>query len=154
MILGDVAGELCKAIFPIPEEYYTGNPDSPTAICTLSSIDLLRQIANSEVLSQVLVAGRLFSENKGIDSLIRYVNSHKKLKIILVCGKEVSGHRAGHSLVKLHKYGIDQNHRIINSSSPEPFLTVTRSEVAYFQNNVVLVDQIGQTDLGLIKKFV
>lgn len=154
MILGDVAGQLCKAIFPIPEEYYTGNPDSPTAICTLSSIDLLRQIANSKVLNQVSVAGRLFSENKGIDSLIRYANSHKRLHTIILCGKEVSGHRAGHSLVKLHKNGIDQNHRIIGSASPEPFLTVTTSEVVHFQNNIVLVDQIGQTNLGLIKKFV
>lgn len=153
-ILGDAIGDLCKAIFPIPEESYAGNPDSPTAICTLSSIDLLRQIANSEVLGRISVAGRLFSENKGIDSLLRHVNSHRKLKTIIVCGKEVPGHKAGHSLIELHKNGTDENNRIVNSTSPEPFLTVKKSEIAYFQNEIALVNQIGQTDLNFIKKFV
>lgn len=158
--LGDLIGELCKAAFPIPEESYAGNPDSAVAICTLSSIGLLRQIANSpEILDRVAVAGRLFSENKGIDSLVRHVNSHKKIRTIIVCGKEVPGHRAGHSLMALHKNGIGDGHnnnnkRIIGSSSPEPYLTVTKHEVAYFQNEVALVDRIGSTDLGLIKKLV
>jgi len=31
-ILGEVIGELCKTILPIPEESYSGNPDSSIAI--------------------------------------------------------------------------------------------------------------------------
>jgi len=34
------------------------------------------------------------SENKGIDSIIEYVNKNQKIKTIIVCGKEVSGHKA------------------------------------------------------------
>ena len=45
--IGEAIGELCKVILPINEEFYLGNPDSKTAICTLSSIDLLKNIANS-----------------------------------------------------------------------------------------------------------
>ena len=47
--LGEKIGELCKIILPIPEEYYHGNPNSSIAVCTLSSIDLLKKFANSEI---------------------------------------------------------------------------------------------------------
>ncbi len=148
--LGEAIGELCKIILPIPEEYYSGNPDSSIAVCTLSSIDLLKKLANSEILSHVSIAGRLLSENKGIDSIIKYVNKNQKINIIIVCGKEVWGHKAGHSLFQLHKNGVDKNNRIINSTSPDPYLTVSKSQIQYFQNNITLVNLIAETDFATI----
>ncbi|MFB5622766.1 MAG: tetrahydromethanopterin S-methyltransferase subunit A [Nitrosarchaeum sp.] len=152
--LGNVIGELCKIILPIPEESYLGNPNSSIAICTLSSLDLLKKIANSEILNHISIVGRLFSENKGIDSIIKYVNQNKKIKTIIVCGKEVSGHKSGHSLFELHKNGIDDSGRIINSISPDPFLTVSKFEIDYFQNKINLVNMIDETNLDIIKKSV
>ena len=134
--IGEAIGDLCKIILPINEEYYLGNPNSSIAICTLSSIDLLKDFANSKILNQISIVGRLLSENKGIDSIIKYVNKHPQIKTIIVCGKEVWGHKSGHSLFELHKNGIDQNNRIINSSSPDPYLTVSELEIKYFQNNM------------------
>ena len=148
--LGEAIGELCKIILPIPEEYYSGNPDSSIAVCTLSSIDLLKKLANSEILSHVSIAGRLLSENKGIDSIIKYINKNQKINIIIVCGKEVWGHKAGHSLFQLHKNGVDKNNRIINSTSPDPYLTVSKSQIQYFQNNITLVNLIAETDFATI----
>ena len=148
--LGEAIGELCKIILPIPEEYYSGNPDSSIAVCTLSSIDLLKKLANSEILSHVSIAGRLLSENKGIDSIIKYVNKNQKINIIIVCGKEVWGHKAGHSLFQLHKNGVDKNNRIINSTSPDPYLTVSKSQIQYFQNNITLVNLIAEIDFTTI----
>jgi len=148
--LGEAIGELCKIILPIPEEYYSGNPNSSIAVCTLSSIDLLKKLANSEILSHVSIAGRLLSENKGIDSIIKYVNKYQKINIIIVCGKEVWGHKAGHSLFQLHKNGVDKNNRIINSTSPDPYLTVSKSQIQYFQNNITLVNLIAETDFATI----
>jgi len=152
--LENVIGELCKVILPIPEESYLGNTDSSIAICTLSSIDLLKKISNSEILNHISIAGRLLSENKGIDYIIKYVNQNKKIKTIIVCGKEVWGHKAGHSLFELHKNGIDAYGRIINSTSPNPFLTVNKSEISYFQNKIYLVNMINETNFDIIKKFV
>ena len=149
-VIGEAIGELCKAILPINEEFYPGNLKSPVAICTLSSIDLLKNFANSEILNKISIVGRLLSENKGIDSIIKYVNQNPQVKTIIVCGKEVWGHRSGHSLFELHKNGIDKNNRIINSTSPDPYLTVTESEIKYFQENVMLVNMINQTDFKLI----
>ncbi len=148
--LGEAIGELCKIILPIPEEYYSGNPDSSIAVCTLSSIDLLKKLANSEILNYLSIAGRLLSENKGIDSIIKYVNKNQKINIIIVCGKEVCGHKAGHSLFQLHKNGVDKNNRIINSTSPDPYLTVSKSQIQYFQNNITLVNLITETDFATI----
>jgi len=150
--LENMIGVLCKVILPIPEESYQGNPDSTIAVCTLSSLDLLKKIANSDILQHISIVGRLLSENKGIDLIIRHVNQNKKIKTIMVCGKEVWGHKAGHSLFKLYKNGIDNNRRIINSNSPDPFLTVTKSQINYFQNEITLVNMINETNFSKIKQ--
>jgi len=150
--LGNMVGELCKVILPIPEEFYEGNPDSTVAVCTLSSLNLLRKMANSDILQHVSIVGRLLSENKGIDAIIRHVNQNKKIKTIIVCGKEVWGHKAGHSLFKLYKNGIDNNGRIIGSTSPDPFLTVTKSQINYFRNEINLVNMINETNFNKIKQ--
>lgn len=64
--LGETIGELCKIILPIPDESYRGNSNSSIAVCTLSSIDLLKNFANSQILNHISIAGRLLSENKGM----------------------------------------------------------------------------------------
>ena len=150
--IGEAIGKLCKVILPINEEFYLGNIDSEIAVCTLSSIDLLKIIANSEIINKISIAGRLLSENKGIDSIIKYVNKHPKVNTIIVCGKEVWGHKSGHSLFQLHKNGTDQHNKIINSTSPDPFLTVSKLEIKYFQDNVRLINLINVTEFELILK--
>ena len=148
--LSDAIGKICDALLPIPEEFYVGNTNSPICICTLSSIKLLKEIKNSKIFENVAIAGRLFTENKGIDSMIKHVNENKKIKTIIVCGKEVWGHKSGHSLFQLHKFGVDKNNRIVNSTSPEPFLTVSESEIKYFQKEIILVNLINETNIESI----
>ena len=150
--LGNMIGELCKVILPIPEESYQGNSDSAIAVCTLSSLDLLKKMANSEILQHISIVGRLLSENKGIDTIILHVNQNKKIKTIIVCGKEVWGHKAGHSLFQLYKNDIDNDGRIIGSTSPDPFLTVTKSQINYFRNEINLVNMINEINFNKIKQ--
>lgn len=150
--ISEAIGELCKVILPVNEEFYLGDFDSTIAICTLSSMDLLKNIANSKILNKISIVGRLLSENKGIDSIIKYVNKNPQVDTIIVCGKDVWGHKSGHSLFQVHKNGIDQNNRIINSTSPDPFLTVSKSEIKYFQDNVKLVDLINVTEFEIFLK--
>ncbi len=148
--LSDTIGKLCEVLLPIPEEFYIGNTNSSICVCTLSSIKLLKELKNSKTIENVAIAGRLFTENKGIDSIIKYVNQNKKIKTIIVCGKEVWGHKSGHSLFQLHQYGVDKNNKIINSTSPEPILTVSNSQIQYFQNEITLVNLINETNIQLI----
>ena len=78
--LGEAIGELCKIVLPIPEESYFGNANSSVAVCTLSSINLLKKFAKSDTLNNISIVGRLLSENKGIDSIVEYVNKNPKIK--------------------------------------------------------------------------
>ena len=55
-ILGDIIGDFCKVILPITEEYYLGNFNSSTTVCTLSSINLLKKFANSKFLDHISIA--------------------------------------------------------------------------------------------------
>lgn len=150
MNFGEFAGEVCKKIFPIPEEKFVGNNSSKIAICTLSSIDLLNDISQSDVMKKITIVGRLLSENKGIDEMVRFVNQHPELDTIIVCGKEVTGHKTGHALFCLHRFGTDENNRIINSVSPDPVLMASKKEIKQFQNQVKLIDKIGETYLPSI----
>jgi len=153
-LIGNIFGEVCKTIFPIPEEIYFGNSKSSISICTLSSIHLLKDISNSELMNNIALVGRLLSENKGIDSIIHYVNSNPTVKTIILCGKEVLGHKPGYSLLALCKNGIDSTGRIINSSSPDPVLNVSLNEVKKFRSKVRIINKIGVTDLREIINLV
>ncbi len=153
-LIGNIFGEVCRTLFPIPEEIYFGNSKSSVSICVLSSIPLLKEIANSELMNTISLVGRLFSENKGIDSIIRYVNSNPNVQTIIICGKEVWGHKSGYSLLALYKNGIDNNGKIINSTSPDPYLTVTQKEVKKFQSKVTIINKIGITNFEKICKLV
>ncbi len=64
--------------------------------------------------------------------------------------KKFGGHKAAHSLFQLHKNGVDKNNRIINSTSPDPYLTVSKSHIQYFQNNLTLVNLINETNFKII----
>lgn len=146
-LIEEIAGELCKIILPIEETVYFGNPNSHIAICTLSSMALLKEIKNSPLMDKISIAGRLLSENKGIDSLVRHVISNNITTVIL-CGKDTIGHRSGHSLLCLFDNGTDRNYRITGSQSPDPIVTLSQKEISRFQNQVNIINQIGNVNIS------
>src|SRR5207302_341594 len=93
--LENVAGRLCEVLIPIKHEYYIGEGKS-VAICTLSSMALLQAIAKTDdIMSRILIVGRLLSENKGLDTLVRFTLKQSALLYLVVCGKDVRGHQSG-----------------------------------------------------------
>ena len=153
-LIDNIAGELCKILLPIEEEIFYGNSKSNVAICTLSSINLLKEVANTSILKEIAIAGRLLSENKGIDSLIKSTISNEKINTIILCGKDTLGHKPGNSLLCLYKHGMDGNHRIIGSQSPHPILTVTKDEISKFQRQVKIVNKIDETSISKLKSII
>jgi tetrahydromethanopterin S-methyltransferase subunit A len=149
--LEEGAGKMCKALVPIKHEYYLGSGKA-VAICTLSSIDLLEMISRSYLMNKVLIAGRLLSENKGIDAMIAFTIKHPELRRILICGKEVKGHRAGQALLALASNGMDLSGRIIGAASPNPIVTLSALEVDTFRRQVQTIDLIGTVDIGRIAR--
>ena len=142
----DVAGKVCEAVLPIKHEYYIGR-GKDLAICTLSSVDLLEEISKSDIMSKLAIAGRLLSENRGIDAMIRFTLEHPDLRLIIVCGKEVKGHRAGQALLALARNGIDTDGRIIGAQGPYPILKSPAGDVRDFRRRVEIIDMIGAVDI-------
>jgi len=150
-LIEELAGELCKVLLPIEDKIYFGNLKSTVAVCTLSSMKLLDEVVNSSLISKINVAGRLLSENKGIDMLVRHVISNSEISVIILCGKDTMGHKPGHSLLCLHQNGIDKDGSIIGSQSPDPILSLTNNEVIKFQNQVKIINKIGETDISKLR---
>lgn len=147
--LDNAAGRLCKVLLPIRHEYYLG-AGKAVAICTLSSIDLLQTIGESDLINRILIAGRLLSENKGIDAIIDFTVKHPNLKRMIVCGKEVRGHRAGQALLALASNSMDSSGRIIGAVGPNAIVTLPQQDVDIFRHQVKINDMIGTVDIGKI----
>lgn len=153
--LENAAGKLCEILIPIRHGYYIG-AGSNIAICTLSSIDLLHTIADSpDIMDRIIIAGRLLSENKGLDKLISFTLKHPTLRHIVVCGREVRGHKTGQALICVHRNGVRKNDGwIIGAIGPNPFLSCSEADVELFRRQIMIYDLIGNYDLKTIKNMV
>lgn len=152
--LENAAGKLCKVLIPIKPEYHMGEGNS-VAICTLSSIHLLHAIANSDdIMNRILIVGRLFSENKGLDKLINFTVKHQALHHIIVCGKEVRGHKTGQALISVHRNGATKEGRIIGAIGPHPFLTCSQTDIELFRRQTKIYDLMDNEDLNTINYIV
>jgi tetrahydromethanopterin S-methyltransferase subunit A len=152
--INNILGICCYHLLPINQEFYIGR-GTIIGICTLSSLDLLKKITcNQEIMDNISIVGRLLSENKGIDRIIKFTNNNKSLKHLLLCGEEVKGHLAGQTLIALKKNGTDQNKKVINAPSPYPFLASTTEEIEYFVNHINIINNIGLEEIDQIKDIV
>lgn len=148
----DIAGKICEILIPINLSIIYGNGER-ISICTLSDLSLLKKLStNFEVLSKIKILGRLLSENKGIDSIVKFAIHNPSLRYIIICGKDTKGHYPGQSLKSLSKYGVDNNNRIIDSISPHPVLLSSISEIKRFREQVTLIDMIGENNTDIILK--
>lgn len=101
--INKLLGICCYHLLPIKQEYHIGK-GKVIGICTLSSLDLLKEIKNDqEIMDKISIVGRLLSENKGIDEIIKFTTNNKSLKYLLLCGEEVKGHLPGQTLIALKK---------------------------------------------------
>jgi tetrahydromethanopterin S-methyltransferase subunit A len=154
--LENMAGKICETLIPIKHEYYIGRRGKKIAICTLSSIQLLEDIyKSSEIMDKILIVGRLLSENKGIDAIIKFALTHPELHYIIVCGKEVRGHQAGQALLSLYENGINNisSRIIIGARGPYPVLTSSWEDVIAFRKQInKIYNLIDIGDIEQIKK--
>jgi len=150
----DAAGAVCKMVFPIKTDIFEGR-GTEISICTLSSNDLLVKISASfDLMNNVVVVGRLFSENKGIDNLIKYCTRHAAMKYLILCGCDSKGHLPGNALVNLFNHGVDENGKIIHALSKRPFLTCLKDDINKFKNQVTLIDMRNCCDIDKISQTV
>ncbi len=154
-LLVNAAGKLCNSLIPIRHDYYIGNGKS-IAVCTLASTDLLEEISKSpDIMNRILIVGRLLSENKGIDTIIRFVLLHPKLNFMIICGKDVKGHKAGQALLSLYKNGIDEGGKITGAKGPRPLLRSSEKDIQAFRKQINKIYDLTEIDdIEKIKKLV
>ena len=101
--------------------------------------------------SDVAIFGPLKTENIGIEKIVANVISNPNIRYLLLCGDDIRGHRSGSSLVALHKYGIDEQHKIINASGAIPYIENLKPEaIERFRAQVEIIDFIGEKDKNKI----
>ncbi|MEM0467528.1 MAG: hypothetical protein QXX20_08080 [Candidatus Thermoplasmatota archaeon] len=99
----------------------------------------------------VAIYGHLKTENIGIEKIIANVISNPHIRFLLICGEDIRGHQSGSSLVALHTYGIDENHRIKQARGAIPYIeNLTKDAIERFQKQITLINLIGETDPNII----
>jgi tetrahydromethanopterin S-methyltransferase subunit A len=120
-----------------------GSPDSSVAVCTLASRRLLPILAGRPEIS---IAGRVFTENVGIERMVQNLVALPTQRFLIVCGRE-SRHKVGQTILALHRAGLDAESRVVGSEAPEPLMpNLTVEQLRAFQERISLVDMIGVED--------
>jgi tetrahydromethanopterin S-methyltransferase subunit A len=105
-------------------------------------------------MNDLLIAGKLHSENKGIDKMISYCIAHPQLEYVILCGKDTVGHYPGNALINLLENGVDRDGRIRGSISPSPFICSSNADVEKFKKQITLIDLRNCFDTDTISKTV
>jgi tetrahydromethanopterin S-methyltransferase subunit A len=149
-----VAGKICEFVLPIRLSYEMGNGKT-LAVCTLSDMNLLKEIiASKEIMHNIFLVGRLLSENRGIDNILKTAHNCPRLKYLILCGKDVRGHLPGQALISLYNYGINEEGYIVGARGSYPKLKSTKEAISYFRTNIKIVDLIGSRDIWQIKLLI
>jgi tetrahydromethanopterin S-methyltransferase subunit A len=129
---------------PVTGDFVLGNSESPVAVCTLASQSLLPSLQGRE---EIAIAGRVYTENVGIEKMVQNLLANTRLRFLLLCGRE-SRHRVGQAILSLHRNGLDPvTHRIHGATAPEPILAnLSADDVAAFRRRFEVVDLIGEVD--------
>ena len=152
--IANLLGACCYYLIPIQDTFYSGKGEC-IGICTLSSLDLLKEIKNyNAMMESVRIVGRLLSENKGIDSILRFTTMNRKLRIILLCGDDVMGHFPGQSIVSLKNNGVDEQKNIIGAKGHFPVLNSSFEDIENFRKQIDIVNKIGLKDIKIIKSII
>jgi tetrahydromethanopterin S-methyltransferase subunit A len=124
-----------------------GSMDSPVAVCTLGSRTLLPALSGRP---EIAVAGRVFTENVGIERMVQNLVAFSSVRYLIVCGRETP-HHVGQTILALHRSGLDAGGRVVGSKAPEPLMpNLTHADIERFQTDIVPIDMIGVTDAGAI----
>jgi len=136
----------------IAGRYVVGNPNSPVAICTLYSLDLIEKLASELGKENFAIIGKVVTENIGVERIIKNVVSNPNIKFLLVCGEEPRGHWVGQALKCLKENGIDEERKIIGAKGAMPYLrNISLEEIEEFRKRIEIIDLIGIEDVCKIK---
>jgi tetrahydromethanopterin S-methyltransferase subunit A len=133
------------SLYPWGGDFTTGSYQNHVALALLN-IDYTPS-------RDIAIYGRIKTENIGIEKIVANVISNPNIRFLLVIGEDIRGHRSGQSLVCLHQYGIDENHRIKNAPGAIPYIeNINQEAIHRFQQQITIINLINIFDPAIIDK--
>jgi tetrahydromethanopterin S-methyltransferase subunit A len=142
---------------PLPGDYTVIRYSAPVAVCTLNSVDLIRELAARQPQG-LSVVGTMHTENLGIERVITNCLANPNLRFLILCGEDTQqtvGHLPGHCLQSLFVNGIDTKGRIVGAAGRRPVLkNVSAQDVSVFQQQIELIPMIGELQVDRIERAI
>ena len=140
---------------PLPGDYTVVRYSAPVAVCTLNSVDLMRELAARQPQG-LSVVGTMHTENLGIERVITNCLANPNLRFLILCGEDTQqtvGHLPGHCLQSLFVNGIDSKARIVGARGRRPVLkNVSEEDVNVFRHQIELIPMIGEQEAECIER--
>lgn len=146
-----------------PEEghYIRGNDYSPVAVVVLLNAPYekipseIERVARISIETGAALAGTLQTANIGLEKMITNIVANPNIRYLVLCGKEVEGHKVGGALIALMKNGIDNRRIIIGTTAPTAYLfNIPLEAIERFRKQVTLINLIDVLNLEIIRKAV
>ena len=146
-----------------PEEgrYLRGNDYSPVVVVVLLNAPYEKVPPEVEKLVRVGVeagaalAGTLQTANIGLEKIVANVVANPNIRYLVLCGREVDGHRAGDALVALIKNGVNSRRIITGTNAPTAYLfNIPVKSIERFRKQLIFMNLIDVVDPELVKKAV
>lgn len=133
-------------------DYRLGNPKGSVAIATLASEDLYKDFSQELCDDDCSICGKVFTENIGIEKVVKNIVANPNIRFLLLCGHEAKGHQTGACIKALHTNGINERGRIADAPGKRPWIkSLTVEQVERFRQQVEVVDLIGCDDKAVIE---
>ncbi len=142
---------------PLPGAYQVVRYQAPVAVCTLTDEQLMAVIGHLDG-PEISIVGTMFTENLGIERLIRNILANPNIRFLIVCGSDshqAVGHLPGQSLMALVRSGLDERSRIIGAQGKRPYLrNISPEAIAHFRKTVEVLDLIGTIEISAVAQAV
>jgi tetrahydromethanopterin S-methyltransferase subunit A len=131
--------------------FYQGDADSPVAVCTLSSFDLLEELAQAPIAARLAIIGPLETENVGLERMLMTLLERPRIRWLIMCGDEHRGRRPAQALACLMETGIAQDGTIPGARSKLARLSMLGPKhIGAVQRQIRVRDLVGVHDIALI----
>ncbi|MBI3051002.1 hypothetical protein HYY74_00935 [Candidatus Woesearchaeota archaeon] len=132
---------------PVKQSVKFANPESNLAVCTLwTPLEIVERHLSED---DYAIIGQLYSKDAGLNTVLRYCLSNKRIRYIVVCGQDRTG--SGQALINLKEKGIDAESRVIGVPGAAVDKEIPKDAVERFRKNVEILDFRNETHYSRLK---
>lgn len=133
-------------------DYRLGNPKGAVAVSTLASEELYKEFSEKLCDEDCAICGKVFTENIGIEKVVKNIVANPNIRFLILCGKEAMGHQTGACIKALHANGLNERGRIADAPGKRPWIkTLTSEQISRFREQIEIIDLIGCEDVATIE---